>query len=379
MHLHLEKSLQRDIDLIRARLVEMGAGCQRAVRGAVEAFLQRNRMRAWAVVIRDQGIDALEKEIDRLCLEYLVRQQPAGGPLRFAYSSIKINGELERVGDCAESIAHQAAKLCRWEFEVPAARFQQMADLAVRMLGDAVRAFLAEDVALARTTIETEDTVDALKTQLRTELVQAYRDGRLPFEALDPCLTITRRLERVSDEARDICLETLYLCTGEYAKHPGTELYRVLFLDRHDAGAGPMAEAIGGALRQPKFRFMSAGLDPRPLHEATRVFLRQKGFDLERRAPKSLTQVPELDRHYVIVALTPEVRTVLPRAAHNHVQLDWAVEDPATAEGPAERVQEVLERTYGLLEAQIRALVGAVLEEEGANGTGGSAGRAGSA
>lgn len=364
MQQHLEQSLQREMDAVRHRIAEMAGYCQRAVRGAVQAFLRRDRQQAYAVIIRDQRIDALEKEIDRLCLEFLVRQQPAGSLLRFAYASIKVNAELERIGDYAQSIAHQAAKLSEVPFAIPDDRFNQIADLAITMVADSVRAFLDKDAALARRTIATEDTVDGLKTRLRNDLIRLYKDNQLPFEALDPCLTITRRLERVSDQARDICLEVLYLCTGEYAKHSGTDIFRVLLVDRHDAGAGPMAEALGERLGRPNFQFTSVGLDPRPLSPLTIEFMREKGFDLARRPSQSLTALPDLDQYHVLVALTPDANQVLPRNPHKRIRLDWHLDDPSLPTGTPEQMREAHETAFDFLETHLRALVGAVLDEE---------------
>lgn len=366
---HFERSLERDLHVVRERIVEMAGYCERAVRGAVQAFLTRNRQQAYAVIIRDQRIDALEKEIDRLCLEFLVRQQPAGGLLRFAYTAIKVNAELERIGDYAQSIAHQAAKLSEIPFDLPGERFIQIADLAIVMLADAIRAFLDKDADLARRTIETEDTVDGLKTRLRNDLIGMYKDNRLPFEALDPCLTITRRLERVSDQARDICLEALYLSTGEYAKHAGTEIFRILMVDRHDAGAGPMAEALGERLGQSSFRFSSAGLDPRPPSDLTIQFMREHGFDLVRRAPRSLTALPDLDQYHVVIALAPEASKVLPRHAHKRIRLDWYLDDPALCTGTPEEIRQAHLAAFRFLEAHIRALVDAVLGEPATTST----------
>lgn len=113
MQTHYEETLQRDIDRIRRKLTEMGALAQRALKHCVQALLERNRQLAYSVILRDQRIDELEKEIDRLCLEFIVRQQPVAGTLRFAYSTIKINLELERVGDYAESMARQVIILDR--------------------------------------------------------------------------------------------------------------------------------------------------------------------------------------------------------------------------------------------------------------------------
>ena len=99
MATHLEESLQQDIDRIRRKVTSMAELGERALKDCVRALLERNRQLAYSIIFRDQRIDELEQEIDRLCLEFLVRQQPVAGHLRFAYATIKINLELERVGD----------------------------------------------------------------------------------------------------------------------------------------------------------------------------------------------------------------------------------------------------------------------------------------
>ncbi|MFI4943103.1 MAG: phosphate signaling complex PhoU family protein, partial [Burkholderiales bacterium] len=111
MPTRLEESLERDIERIRQQVLEMEALAERALKDCVAALQEGNRQQAYAVILRDQYIDEKEKEIDRLCLEFLVRQQPVGLHLRLAYSTIKINLELERVGDYAESVARQILSL----------------------------------------------------------------------------------------------------------------------------------------------------------------------------------------------------------------------------------------------------------------------------
>jgi phosphate transport system protein len=118
MQLHLEQSVQRDVDLIRGKVVEMCGLDEKALRSCVRALREGNRQLAYAVILRDQYVDGMEKELDRLCLEFLVRQQPVAGLLRFAYATIKINLELERVGDYAESIARQTLKLIGTEVKI---------------------------------------------------------------------------------------------------------------------------------------------------------------------------------------------------------------------------------------------------------------------
>ncbi len=201
----------------------MSALAERALRDCVEALTDGNRQRAYAVILRDQYIDEKEKEIDRLCLEFLVRQQPVGVHLRLAYSAIKINLELERVGDYAESVARQLLRLSSLPAppEAIRERIVEMADLAIPMLHDAIEAFVRQDPELARKVIAIEPAVDALLGKLATDVIEALREQKVLPEMMEPLVTIGRRFERVADQARNVCMETLYMCTGEYAKHPG--------------------------------------------------------------------------------------------------------------------------------------------------------------
>ena len=177
MATHLEKSLERDIERIRGEVREMSAVAERSLRDCVRAFVDDNRQLAYAVILRDQYIDEKEKAIDQLCLEFLVRQQPAGAHLRFAYSTIKINLELERVGDYAESVARQVVKLGK--LPQPPETLKQwiveMADRAIPMLHDAVEAFVRQDAELAKKAMEAEPAVDALKRKFNKDLVSLDR------------------------------------------------------------------------------------------------------------------------------------------------------------------------------------------------------------
>src|SRR3954469_21095417 len=101
----------------------MASLAETALKSCVAALGAKNRQLAYSVILRDQRIDELEKEIDRLCLEFIVRQQPVAGTLRFAYAAIKINADLERVGDYAESMARQILAISSMEVQVPYERF----------------------------------------------------------------------------------------------------------------------------------------------------------------------------------------------------------------------------------------------------------------
>src|SRR5687767_9131174 len=305
---HYEATLQRDTDLIRGKVLEMSALAEKALKDALKAVVERNRQAAYSVILRDQNIDELEKQIDRLCLEFLVRQQPVAGHLRFVYATIKINAELERIGDYAESIARQALKIDHLNPVPAAASFEEIANFSIPMLRDAVRAFTDQNAELARTTMVVEEKVDGIRNRINAELIGLRQENRIPLESLTPLMTIARRFERVSDQAKNICEEVLYMCTGEYAKHKGTEVIRILFVDLHNSCRSQMAEAIGNSLGQPNLLFASAGLTPKPIDPRTASLLKEKGIDISRQASKSIDQIPNFDHYQVIIALDKEAK-----------------------------------------------------------------------
>ncbi len=358
----LESSLQRDIDRIRAKVTEMGQLAVGALRDCLQAISHHDRELAYAVILRDQYVDDKEKEIDRLCLEFLVRQQPVAQPLRFAYTTIRINLELERVGDYAESIARQLLKVKELPATFPRESFVAMAQHSIAMLEDAVKAFVEEDVELARKTIELEDGIDLRKSALIKELAHLFREGKMPFEALDPLTIMVRRYERVADQARNLCTEVLYLCTGEYAKHPGSEVFRVLFVDDDDSCLTKIAETVANSLGQSKFMFTSAGIDPRPVTTETLRFLKEKGLDPSYLASRSLLQVPNLEHYHLIIALSPEVKKRFPRRPRKGVYLDWSVENPAQSQGSPEEIRAVFENAFKNITENINQFVQAILK-----------------
>jgi len=170
-----EERLQHDIDQIRDKVVKMGSLVENALNDSLQAFHQNNRQLAYYIILRDRYIDELEKEIDRLCQEFLVRQQPAGGHLRFVYAAIKINNELERVGDYAESIARQFLVLTDLDPRPSYPKLDNIANLSIPMLHDAIEAFKNKDAELAKLTMELEEKVNELGSAV------AVYDYRQPF------------------------------------------------------------------------------------------------------------------------------------------------------------------------------------------------------
>ena len=181
--------------------------------------------------------------------------------------------------------------------------------------------------------------------------------------ALNPLMTVARRLERAADQVKNLCEDVLYLCTGEYVRHKGAEGFRILFYDLTNACLGQMAEAIGNSLGAPRLSFSSAGSAPQPLDARALEFMAAKGIDLSRQTPKTLEGVPHWEQCQVIIALGPEALKALPEHSNKTVVLTWTIPDPAQVTGPAEKWKPAFESAARSLESDIRELAGAILAE----------------
>ncbi|HEV2446221.1 MAG TPA: phosphate signaling complex protein PhoU [Candidatus Sulfopaludibacter sp.] len=358
---HLEAVLQHDIDLIRAKLLEMLALDEQALTRAFTAFVKRDRQLAYSVILRDQDVDALDAALDQLCLSFIVRHQPAASHLRFVYSASKIVNLLERVGDYAESIARQVLLLSSLNYDIPTEKFNEIANLAIPMLHNAVHAFVDRNTEMARATMASEPRVNQLRDSLASELLDWREQGRIPLEALTPLITVARRFERASDQATNICEQALYFATGEYLRHLVREDYRVLFVDQENSCLSRLAEAVANSLGARRFSFESAGLTSGAVEPQTVRFLSEKGVDVTRQPSKSIHEVHQLERVQVLVALSKEAEQAFPPKPAKTLGLRWLVPDPCAAHGTPEEVRAEYERAYQSLMNHARDLVQAIL------------------
>jgi arsenate reductase len=176
-------------------------------------------------------------------------------------------------------------------------------------------------------------------------------------------MTIARRFERVTDQAKNLCEEVLYMCTGEFTKHKGGDNFRILFFDFNNAGLSQMAEGIGNSMGQARFIFSSAGIAPQPVDARAVKFMAQKGIDISGQTSKSLEQVPQWELYQVVIALSAQARDAVPIRAKKTICLTWSVPDPAQVQGPPDAVVATFESAFQSLQSQIRELVGAILEQ----------------
>jgi phosphate transport system protein len=361
---HLEAALQQDINQIRTRVLEMARLDERALNRILDALIQRDRQIAYAVILQDQYVDELETELDKLCLEFILRHQPAAGHLRFVYAASKIIKELERIGDYAESIGRQVLQLSSMELDVPMERFAELANQAIPMLHNAVRAFMDRNPELARTTMANEPNVRRIRDSLSAEMVEWRHQGRLPLEALGPLVTVARRFERVMEQAMNICEEALYSVTGEYVKHKARRGFSILFVDETNSCVSLMAEGIAKSLGFEQLSFTSGGSEAGVIDPQTIRFLEEKGIDISSCSSRTVSQLPNLAAIQVVVVFSKEAEKIHPLLPPKALKLEWFVPDPSRISGSPADVRAAFERTFATLHHHIRDLAQAILDDD---------------
>jgi protein-tyrosine-phosphatase len=155
---------------------------------------------------------------------------------------------------------------------------------------------------------------------------------------VNPLQTVARRFEGVSDQAKHICEEVLYMCTGEFTRHRDAE-FKILFLDKSNSGLSQMAEAIGKSLNLPRFVFSSAGLNP-SANRSPRVaeFLKAKHINAGSLASKTLDQLPGWEHYHVVITLGMDLPERLPDSS-KAIHITWNVAREPEAEASGEAAQ----------------------------------------
>jgi phosphate transport system protein len=366
MQSHLEESLQQDIDLIRNKVIEMGGLAESALKTSLDAIENNDRQLAYAVILKDHYIDELEEELESLCQKFLIKHLPVAGQMRFVYSVIKINTELERVGDYAKAIARRFLTVSSLNAQVSYPKLNEIVNLSIPLLRNALQAFAEGNAELAKATREKEKekTIDTLRYEIHRDLIQLHSDGGLSSEALVPLMTIVDRLERVANQASNICEEVLYMRTGEDLRHDYQQVLRVLFVAERDACRGQMAVGIGNGLGLKRVLFSSAGVAPISVDAKTVQFMAKKGIDISAQTSKYLSQTLDPKDYEVIVLLSEEAERAFPPTPLKTVQINWEIQDPSRLEESEAEVEAAYEKTFRFLDTHIRDLVQAILGDD---------------
>jgi phosphate transport system protein len=211
--------LQREIDRLKRKVLGLGALVEENLRLAFQAIDQRDAAKARRVIATDALIDQNEVDVEEDCLKILALYQPVAGDLRFVAAVIKINSELERIGDLSANIAERALQLLDEHPVAVPAHVAVMADRTWTMLEKALDALVRQDAVTARQVLIADDEVDLLYAELIEELKASIRADFEHLDAIVLLFSVARYLERLADHATNIAEDVLYMVEGEIQRH----------------------------------------------------------------------------------------------------------------------------------------------------------------
>ncbi len=208
-----------ELEDLQGRLLEMGTLVESAIHTSILALTERSETQAQQVLGNEDRINHLEIEIDELAVRLLALQQPMAKDLRFLTAAIKINTDLERMGDLAVNIVERAIALMNRPPVKPLIDIPQMARTVESMVRKSLDAFVQREPELARNVLLSDDTVDRLRDSIHGELISFMQEDpdAIP-QALDLIL-VARHLERIADHATNIAEDTLFLVKGVDVRH----------------------------------------------------------------------------------------------------------------------------------------------------------------
>jgi phosphate transport system protein len=211
--------LQREIQSLNRSLLGLGALVEDSLFRAIRAVVSRDAVLAASVVEIDSTIDRTEVEVEEECLKLLALHQPVAGDLRFIVAVLKINNDLERIGDLAQNIAKRALRLS----QLPEVRspfdYQGMAEQVKSMLRNALQALVTVDTALARGVLAADDDVDRINKEMYRVVQESIRKQPEYLENFIFFLSVSRNLERIADHATNIAEDVIYMVEGQIVRH----------------------------------------------------------------------------------------------------------------------------------------------------------------
>lgn len=215
----MSKHLQQNLDLLKKEIMNIASMVENATNKALLALLDRRTELAEEVMREDGRVDQKEVQIEEECLKVLALHQPVAADLRFIISVIKVNNDLERIGDLAVNIAKRASYLSHHHpLQIPL-DFPGMADRVHTMLRSSLDALADRDTTLARKVLAMDDEVDDANREMFVRLQRLMQKAPDTIERAVQLLSVSRHLERIGDLATNIAEDVVYMVEGELIRH----------------------------------------------------------------------------------------------------------------------------------------------------------------
>ena len=215
---------QDELATLKGRVLTMGGLAEEEVRAAIDALTRRDARGIERVLTGDEPINQLHIEVDRRAFQLLALYQPMAVDLRVIVSALKINTDLERVGDLAVNIAEAAQRYIEHPPVKKLIDIPRMADIAQVMLRDALDAYVRRDVDLAQRVLDRDDELDTLKTQIFRELLTYMLQNPSTIEPSLDLILVSRHLERIGDHATNIAEDVIFMVSARDVRHHKNEV-----------------------------------------------------------------------------------------------------------------------------------------------------------
>ena len=217
------RHFQEELEQLKARLLEMGGLAEENVRLAVKGLVDRDHALIDRVMTGDELLNNLHIEIDSRAFTLLALFQPMAADLRTIVAALKINTDLERVGDLAVNIAEAGRRYASHPPVKKLIDIPRMASIAQTMLRDALDAFVRRDLALAQHVLNEDDRLDTLKTQIFRELLTYMLQDPSTIEPALDLILVSRHLERIGDHATNIAEDVIFIVSARDVRHHAGE------------------------------------------------------------------------------------------------------------------------------------------------------------
>jgi phosphate transport system protein len=215
--------LRRETDRLKKDILALSAVVEDAVQKAIVAAENRDPIMAKGVIQGDDEIDAMEVDLEEECLKILALHQPVAMDLRFIIAVLKINNDLERIGDLAANIAQRVISLSEYQdITIPSA-ITQMMEKVLPMLHKSLDALVNTDRDMATEVLTLDDEVDRIHRSAYLAIQRRIEEDPSHLSVLIQWLSVSRYLERIADQATNIAEDVIYMLEGEIVRHQGED------------------------------------------------------------------------------------------------------------------------------------------------------------
>lgn len=359
---HYQHRLERDLAEIRTGIADVATGVETAFQNALHAVLIDDRQLAAKTILGDLRINRRVRELDGQCHVFVATHLPSAGHLRFISSVLRLNVELERIGDYAVTVAREQAQLSSPPSAGMLRNIELLGDQAIAMFHQAADAFRTENSELARGTMAMAPQIESTFQKFFRDLSEEGERGDRPLKDHFVTLAILNCIGRLAARAKNICEETVFAVSGETK---GPKVYQILFVDEHDDALTQLAVTYARHAYPESGRYSSAGWNPSSKVEPRcKIFLERKGFDIDELSPTDLATLQDrLDATHVIVSLGGDAHSHLNELPFRTVLLEWDL-----GAGPNDldqaRAEAALDTAFELLKAELGDLMEILRGEE---------------